>query len=57
MCNESDIQATVITLKPSPNIFSTKTVAHTAELFNSKFFSCILDRGVDDGFNGGLGMQ
>lgn len=57
MCNESDIQATVITLKPSPNIFSTKTVAYTAELFDSKFVSCVLDRGVDHGFNGGLGMQ
>jgi hypothetical protein len=57
MCNESDIQATVITLKPSPNIFSTKTVAYTAELFDFKFVSCVLDRCVDHGFNGGLGMQ
>lgn len=57
MCNEPNIQATAISLEPSPNIFSAKTVAHTAELLNSKFVSCILDRGVDHGFNGGLGVQ
>ena len=57
MCNESDIQATVITLKPPPNIFSTKTVAYTTELLNLEFVACILYGDVDHSFNGRLGMQ
>lgn len=57
MRDKAYIQPCCVPLQPPPYVLASKTITDTTDFFDAEVVPRVLDCAVDDGFDGGLGVQ